>query len=69
MGNNMKRMKMHKFPLWFSDEEIGGINGMFAFCKTAEFLALNAGFALDEGITSPSDVYTLFYAERSSWCK
>ena len=33
----------------FTDEEIGGHQGMELFVKRPEFQALRAGFALDEG--------------------
>lgn len=51
------------------DEEIGGQLGMEAFVETPEFAALNVGFALDEGIASPTDVFSVFYAERAVWCE
>ncbi|KAF2904640.1 hypothetical protein ILUMI_01524 [Ignelater luminosus] len=49
------------------DEEISGIEGMKEFVKTKEFKELNVGFALDEGIASPDDVYALFNGERCIW--
>jgi len=49
------------------DEEVGGFKGMCPFAKSAEFAALNVGFALDEGIASPDDTYDLFYGERAIW--
>ena len=49
------------------DEEIGGTDGMMKFAKSPEFRALNIGFSLDEGIASPTDVFPVFYAERSVW--
>lgn len=36
-------------PASFTDEEIGGHQGMELFVKRPEFQALRAGFALDEG--------------------
>lgn len=42
---------------------------MREFVKTKEFKELNVGFALDEGIASPDDVYALFNGERCIWCK
>lgn len=36
-------------PTAFTDEEIGGQQGMELFVKRPEFQALRAGFALDEG--------------------
>ena len=53
--------------LFVPDEELGGFNGMQAFVKTEAFRSLNVGFALDEGIASPDETYTLFYGERVGW--
>lgn len=36
-------------PAAFTDEEIGGHQGMELFVQRPEFQALRAGFALDEG--------------------
>jgi len=52
-----------------SDEEIGGKDGMAKFVNTSDFLELNVGFALDEGMASPSEQFPLFYGERSIWRK
>jgi len=49
------------------DEEIGGATGLAAFLKTQEFKDLNIGCALDEGMASPTDVYTVYYGERVPW--
>ncbi|XP_046984884.1 aminoacylase-1A-like [Schistocerca americana] len=49
------------------DEEIGGIEGMKKFVTTLDFLSLNVGFAMDEGMASPNEEYVLFYGERSIW--
>nr|XP_039268267.1 aminoacylase-1-like [Styela clava] len=50
------------------DEEInGGQLGMKLFLDTAEFKALNIGFALDEGLANPDNKYSVFYGERSPW--
>lgn len=40
---------------------------MRLFVKTNVFHCLNVGFALDEGIASPDQVFPVFYAERSVW--
>lgn len=40
---------------------------MRLFVDTKDFKALNVGFALDEGIASPTDVFSVYYAERSIW--
>ncbi|XP_045499175.1 aminoacylase-1-like [Colias croceus] len=49
------------------DEEIGGANGMGKFVESEHYKKLNVGFALDEGIASPTDDYIVFNAERSIW--
>ncbi|XP_072506430.1 aminoacylase-1 isoform X2 [Notamacropus eugenii] len=49
------------------DEETGGHEGMEMFVKRPEFQALRAGFALDEGVASPTETFTVFYSERSPW--
>ncbi|NXD82401.1 ACY1 protein, partial [Halcyon senegalensis] len=49
------------------DEELGGHKGMELFVKRPEFRALNVGFALDEGLASPSDTFSVFYGEKSPW--
>lgn len=49
------------------DEEIGGELGMKVFTPSADFKALNVGFALDEGYSSETSTYKAFYAERSIW--
>ncbi|CAH2006394.1 unnamed protein product [Acanthoscelides obtectus] len=49
------------------DEEIGGKDGMAVFVKTNLFKNLNVCFALDEGMASETDVFALYYGERSIW--
>ncbi|XP_038213797.1 aminoacylase-1-like [Zerene cesonia] len=49
------------------DEEIGGAKGMGKFVESEHYKKLNVGFALDEGIASPTDDYIVFNAERSIW--
>ncbi|NXD16166.1 ACY1 protein, partial [Nothocercus nigrocapillus] len=46
------------------DEEVGGHKGMEMFVQRPEFKALNVGFALDEGLASPSDTFSVFYGEK-----
>ncbi|XP_016961266.1 aminoacylase-1 [Drosophila biarmipes] len=50
-----------------ADEEMGGRHGMRPFVPTDDFRALNVGFAMDEGLASPNEAFTLFYAERAVW--
>jgi aminoacylase len=42
---------------------------MAKFVNTSDFLELNIGFALDEGMADPSEQFPLFYGERSIWRK
>jgi aminoacylase len=42
---------------------------MAKFVNTPDFHELNIGFALDEGMASPSEQFSLFYGERSIWRK
>lgn len=42
---------------------------MGKFVNTSDFLELNIGFALDEGMADPSEQFPLFYGERSIWRK
>lgn len=49
------------------DEEIGGKDGMASFVSKNTFKDLNVGFALDEGLASPTEEFRLFYGERACW--
>ncbi|XP_033327279.2 aminoacylase-1 [Megalopta genalis] len=49
------------------DEEIGGALGMKKFVETQDFKDLNVGFALDEGVACPEEMFYMFYGERSIW--
>lgn len=42
---------------------------MATFVETPEFAKLNVGFALDEGIATPNEVFNVYYCERTSWSK
>lgn len=66
--DGVRRLRRTVHVSFVPDEEIGGELGMEAFVQTADFAALNVGFALDEGIASPTDVFSVFYAERAIWC-
>lgn len=61
------RLKRTLHVSFVPDEEIGGHDGMKIFIHTPDFKALNIGFALDEGMASPSDSFVLFNGERSIW--
>ena len=49
------------------DEEIGGFFGMKDFVPTKNFEGLNIGFALDEGVASPEELFYMFNGERAIW--
>lgn len=51
------------------DEEISSVVGASTFFKMKEFSNLNVGVALDEGLANPSNKYSVFYGERTLWCK
>lgn len=42
---------------------------MKKFVYTKEFKAMNVGFALDEGVSSPTNTVFVFNAERNIWRK
>ncbi|CAA7042863.1 unnamed protein product [Microthlaspi erraticum] len=49
------------------DEEIGGHDGVEMFVESELFKSLNIEIVLDEGLTSASESYRVFYGERSPW--
>jgi len=53
--------------MYVPDEETGGYLGMCPFIKCKEFQNLRIGFGLDEGIASPTEVFEVFFGERSIW--
>ncbi|KAJ1772875.1 adenylate cyclase [Coemansia sp. RSA 353] len=59
------RLRRTLHLVYVPDEEIGGHDGMALFVKSPEFLALNAGFALDEGMANPQPELRVFYGERA----
>lgn len=42
---------------------------MKKFVKSPEFAALNVGFALDEGLASNDNSFSIYYGERTLWRK
>ena len=48
---------------------MGGKYGMAKFIEREEFKNMNVGFCLDEGLANPKNAFTVFYAERTAWCK
>ncbi|KAJ8716809.1 hypothetical protein PYW07_003436 [Mythimna separata] len=61
------RLKRTLHLSFVPDEEIGGRTGMAEFVKTDAFKALNVGFALDEGLASPTQEFLLYNGERDIW--
>ncbi|XP_050664873.1 aminoacylase-1-like isoform X2 [Leptidea sinapis] len=49
------------------DEERGGSEGMKPFLKSQYFKRLNVGFALDEGLTSPTNTMFATYQDKRPW--
>ncbi|KAK0086018.1 hypothetical protein PV325_004041 [Microctonus aethiopoides] len=67
MKMNNERFKRTIHMSFVPDEEIGGVLGMEDFVHTNDFKALNIGFALDEGVASPTETFYMFNGERSIW--
>ncbi|XP_033221949.1 aminoacylase-1-like isoform X2 [Belonocnema kinseyi] len=59
------RLKRTIHMSFVPDEEIGGKDGMEAFVATQDFKNLNIGFALDEGVTTVDNTYSVSYAEKT----
>lgn len=49
------------------DEEIGGAEGMNVMLESEWFRSLKIGLALDEGLASEGDDFSVFYGERLPW--
>jgi aminoacylase len=49
------------------DEEIGGADGMNILMQTTWYSNINIGIALDEGLASENNDYSVFYGERLPW--
>lgn len=67
LKNEGKQFKRTIHIMFSPDEEKGGALGMEKFVPSKDFVDLNVGFALDEGIASPNETFDVFYAERSTW--
>lgn len=65
--DGIKQLKRTIHVMFVPDEELGGYLGMAKFATTKEFADLNVGFALDEGIASPTEDFNIYYAERTIW--
>jgi len=55
------------YLLYVPDEEVGGTRGMKALLGHAIVKSLNPALALDEGLASPTDSFSVFYGERKIW--
>ena len=49
------------------DEEIGGTDGMCVLLASSWYSTLDIALALDEGLASEDDAYSVFYGERLPW--
>lgn len=67
--DGVQQLKRTIHIIFVADEETGGYLGMKDFVKTDHFKALNVGFSLDEGIASPDQTFSVYYAERTIWGK
>ncbi|XP_037050135.1 aminoacylase-1-like [Bradysia coprophila] len=65
--DGVRQLKRTIHVTFVPDEEVGGDLGMMPFVESNEFKALNVGFSLDEGIASPTEEFSVFYAERFIW--
>lgn len=62
--DGIKQLKRTIHVMFVPDEELGGHLGMAKFVTTDEFKAMNVGFALDEGVASPTQDFIVYSAER-----
>jgi aminoacylase len=49
------------------DEEIGGADGMSIMLSSEWYQSIDVGIALDEGLASEDDHFSVFYGERLPW--
>ncbi|KAL8587114.1 hypothetical protein ACOMHN_026082 [Nucella lapillus] len=61
------RLKRTIHVVFGPDEEISSGHGMEQFVQHQGFKDLNVGFALDEGMASPTEEFRLFNGERLAW--
>ena len=71
-GQQQQPSSPYPRTLWFSfvpDEEIGGTDGMGVMLESRWFRTLDPplSLALDEGLASVDDSFSLFYGERLPW--
>lgn len=66
---NKVQLKRTIHVTFVPDEEIFGPDGMKAFVQSEDFKQLNVGFLLDEGIASETEVFKVFYGEKTCWRK
>eukprot|EP00397_Hematodinium_sp_SG-2012_P021193 GEMP01021877.1.p1 GENE.GEMP01021877.1~~GEMP01021877.1.p1 ORF type:complete len:435 (+),score=100.54 GEMP01021877.1:45-1349(+) len=72
----LEKLREGKFEplrnIWLTfvpDEEIGGADGLYKLLHSGAWDKLigQVAVALDEGLASPTDAYTVFYGERTPW--
>lgn len=65
--DGIQQLKRTIYLTFVADEELGGVHGMRPFVETEVFKSMNVGTALDEGIASPTEVFNVYYGERTVW--
>lgn len=65
--DGIKQLKRTFHITFVPDEEMGGFFGMAAFVASAEFSAMNVGYALDEARVSVENKITVSNDERCTW--
>lgn len=65
--DGIQQLKRTIYLTFVADEEVGGFHGMRPFVKTDVFKSMNVGIAIDEGIASPTEVFNVYYGERTVW--
>jgi aminoacylase len=67
LKNHNITLKRTIHVIFVPDEENFGPDGMRALITTDNFKNLNVGFTLDEGYASQTDVFSVFYGQRTAW--
>ena len=66
LGNHFKPNRTIHLS-FVPDEEIGGAEGMSIMLASEWYQSVEIGIALDEGLASEDDYYSVFYGERLPW--
>jgi len=63
----VEQLKRNIILTFVPDEEIGSKQAFELFIDSEKFRSLNAGVALDEGLASPDESFSVFFGERLPW--